>query len=88
VMTTSTSTKHAALARMATAYARGEAAVRRRHADLHDGDPRLIARFSNATIYQYGYHYQTDTLCYWRRENAELAALLDGDLSVPPTCTF
>lgn len=88
VMTTSSSAKQAALTRMNAAYARAEAGIRRRHADLHDSDPRLTSRFSNATIYQYGYHYQTDTLCYWRRESAELAALLDGDLSVPPTCAF
>ena len=73
---------------MATAYTRGEAAVRRRHADIHDADPRLTSRFTNATVYQFGYHYQTDTLCYWRRETAELAMVLDGDLSVPPTCAY
>ena len=44
--------------------------------------------FTNATVYPYGYHYQTDTLCYWRRETVELAAILYGDVSVPPTCTF
>jgi len=88
VTTASGSTSAAARARMASAFTRGEAAVRRRHADLHDADPRLTSRFENATIYQFGYHYQTDSLCYWRRETAELAALLDGDLAVPPTCAF
>jgi hypothetical protein len=88
IVTTSSSVRAAARARMATAYARGEAAVRRRHADFHDADPRLTSRFTNATVYQFGYHYQTDTLCYWRREMAEIAVVLDGDLSVPPTCAY
>lgn len=83
-----TATAMAARSRLEMAYARGEAAVQRRHADLHDADPRLLGQAANATVYPYGYLHHTDSLCYWRRERAELAIAIDGSAQVPPTCTW
>ena len=70
------------------AFDDGQAAVRRRHRDLHYAGPadNLIGRPANATIYGYGYLHQPDTLCYWERERAQLAAILDGATAPIPHC--
>ncbi|MDQ3341822.1 MAG: hypothetical protein M4D80_42285, partial [Myxococcota bacterium] len=66
----------------------GRAAVERRHGDFHyAGDPQdLIGRPANATIYGYGYLHQANALCYWERERAQLAAILDGATTPIPHC--
>jgi hypothetical protein len=79
----------AARGRLDAAYAAGEVAVQRRHTDLHAGpDDRLLDRPTNATIYGYGYLHQADTLCYWRRERAEISTVIDGSTEIPPTCAL
>lgn len=59
--------------------------VARRHADLHDPEPeRLLRPLPNPTIYNFGYLYRSETLCYWRRELAQTRnALLDSGVRVP-----
>jgi hypothetical protein len=66
----------------------GQAAVDRRHRDFHYQGPadNLIGRPANATIYAYGYLHQPNTLCYWVRERAQLAAILDGATAPIPHC--
>ena len=57
--------------------------VDRRHADLHDG-PRLIEEQENPTIYQYGYLFRAEELCFWQRERAQVRNIVnDEGLSVP-----
>lgn len=67
----------------------GRAAVDRRHANLHDDvDGRLTVRGSNPSLYQYGYLFWAQELCYWEREYAEASnALTDTDLD-QPACTL
>ncbi|HEU0035549.1 MAG TPA: hypothetical protein VFQ53_33290 [Kofleriaceae bacterium] len=80
----------AARDQLAAALAAGHAAVARRHADPHHAGPReqLFGRPANATVYGFGYLYQADMLCYWERERAQLAALLDGATEPAPACTL
>jgi hypothetical protein len=70
------------------ALADGKRAVARRHGDLHYMRPKeeLIGRPANATVYAYGYLHQADTLCYWEREKAQLAAIIDGATAPIPHC--
>ena len=61
--------------------------VDRRHADLHDpGGRRLLDPVPNATIYDFGYLYRADTLCFWRRELAQARAALGLDADPAPGC--
>ncbi|MEO8699023.1 MAG: hypothetical protein ABI867_03235 [Kofleriaceae bacterium] len=72
------------------ALADGTSAVARRHADPHFTGPReqLFGRPANATVYGFGYLFQADTLCYWQRERAQLAAIVDGATNPLPACTL
>jgi hypothetical protein len=71
-----------------SALADGRAAVARRHAAPHHTGPRdqLFGRPTNATVYGFGYLHQADTLCYWERERAQLAAIVDAPDTRIPTC--
>ena len=61
--------------------------VSRRHADLHDADPRsLLNRASNATLYMHGYLFYARDLCYWRRELVELRNFATGSDASVPAC--
>jgi hypothetical protein len=63
--------------------------VSRRHADLHDGlGAKLIEETANQTLYQYGYLFMADTLCYWNRELVEVTAILNATSEPIPTCLF
>jgi hypothetical protein len=79
----------ALLAQAESALAEAKKVVARRHAQLHDPEPsRLLVEGSNATIYHYGYLNEADSLCYWRRERAQLRQLVLGDSDVPPGCAI
>lgn len=67
----------------------GRTVVARRHGALHDDvDGKLTVRGDNTTLYDYGYLYWADELCYWEREYAEASNLLrDTDLE-EPACTL
>lgn len=41
-----------------------------------------------AQLYQFGYLHMADTLCYWRRELAQLEAIMGTASGVPPACVF
>jgi len=67
--------------------------VQRRHGDLHDTHRRRLLDASsdanpNQTFYQYGYLYMADTLCYWRRELAQVEGILGQASMPPPGCLF
>ncbi|MDQ3367076.1 MAG: hypothetical protein M3680_16755 [Myxococcota bacterium] len=67
--------------------------VARRHGDLHDTHgTRLLDRSTdespNQTFYQYGYLYMANTLCYWRRELAQVEAALGSTSAPAPGCLF
>src|SRR6185295_11414827 len=57
-----------ALARAEAALVLGRVVVARRHAALHDRDPRLREDNGNVTNYGYGYLRYAEDLCYWQRE--------------------
>jgi hypothetical protein len=60
-----------------------------RHSDLHDQhDRRLVERVENWGQYQYGYLFNTDTLCFWTRELAQVSAVLGSTTIDPPGCLF
>jgi len=59
----------------------------RRHDDLHDSlGARLTGQTENQTLYQYGYLFMADTLCYWDRELVQVQNILDGTSVPVPTC--
>jgi hypothetical protein len=66
-----------------------KAVIARRHRDLHDthGD-RITAKTTNHTFYQYGYLNNADTMCFWRREHAQVAAILGNQSEPPPACLY
>jgi hypothetical protein len=59
--------------------------IQRRHRALFDPDPLLlIHQPANPTLYQYGYLYEADTLCYWKRELAQAKNIvLQAGINVP-----
>lgn len=81
-----TTAGEAALARADTAFADGRAAVTRRHADLHDQDPRYLYPGPNRSIYQYGYLRMAEELCFWERERAMARNAVRGTTGAPPGC--
>jgi len=67
----------------------GKTIIARRHADLHDTHGnRITAKTSNHTFYQYGYLNNADTMCFWRRELAQVAAILGNASEPPPGCLY
>ncbi|MBA2540786.1 MAG: hypothetical protein H0V17_14195 [Deltaproteobacteria bacterium] len=63
--------------------------VSRRHGDLHDGlADKLIEETANDTLYQYGYLFMADTLCFWVRELAQVKSILNGTSESVPSCLF
>ena len=72
-----------------TVLAAAEIWIGERHAALWDPQPkRLLARADNATLYPYGYLYQADTLCFWKRERAQVHNLLLGAGLAVPACVL
>jgi hypothetical protein len=65
--------------------------VARRHADMHDTHGRRLLEKSsdengNRTIYQYGYLYMADILCFWQRELVQVEGILGRTSAAPPGC--
>ena len=70
---------------------RARKVVERRHDDLHDTHGRRLLEKStdespNRTIYQYGYLYMADTLCFWQRELLQVEGILGSASMAPPGC--
>jgi len=63
--------------------------VANRHGSFHDPlSERLVARGSNPTLYDYGYLYNAQSLCFWQRERGEARELILGEPWTDPGCTF
>jgi hypothetical protein len=75
------------LAKADNLLAQASEIVERRHVALAYPSPAQLTKVSeNPTIYPYGYLEMADTLCYWRRERAEVEGVTLG-MSVPvPRC--
>jgi len=83
------------LAGDAAAYARGHDAmvellgragdvVARRRGAMHSPSAATyVGRGGNHTLYQYGYLFNADTLCYWTRELRQLEQQAGGTVRVP-----
>lgn len=66
-----------------------QAVVERRHRALFDPDPLLlIHQPANPTLYQYGYLYEADTLCYWNRELIQAKNIALGSGIPVPGCVL
>jgi len=71
--------------------AQARTVVARRHADLHDTHGRRLLEkaseeSSNRTIYQYGYLYMANILCFWQRELGQVDGILGLTSAAPPGC--
>lgn len=63
--------------------------VARRHADLHDPDPgSLLQPFDNPTVYDFGYLYRAETLCFWERELGQVRRALGEEVTFIPGCSL
>ena len=77
-----------ALADMEAAFDRGRAIIDRRHAALFSPEPeRLLRGGLTQTLYQFGYLKQTEEMCYWERERAQILNLARGESLSVPACT-
>jgi len=79
----------ALVARLDALLAEGRAVVARRHGALHWPDAeRLLTRGRNPTLYQHGYLFYANTLCFWERERVQLQVLVNGSTASPPGCVL
>jgi hypothetical protein len=63
--------------------------VARRHGALHDPDPRwTAAEWDNPGLYDYGYLWHAENLCYWERERVQAREVLLGEEASVPGCAF
>ncbi len=63
--------------------------VARRRKALWDPDPiELLRDHPLPTVYDYGYLREADTLCFWRRERAQLRAAVAGETIFIPACVL
>lgn len=66
-----------------------ETIVARRRRALWDPDPNELLRDHQLpTVYDYGYLREADTLCFWRRERAQLRAVVTGETIFIPACVL
>ena len=72
------------------AFAAGQEVVARRKAATRDpaGERWMAPAWDNPTIYQYGYLYRSDTLCFWERERLKLAVVMGEDAGPVPGCAL
>ena len=80
----------AQLAAADAAFAGGQAVVSRRKSATQDpeGDRWMTPAWDNPTIYQYGYLYRSDTLCFWERERIKLEVIMGEDAGPVPGCAL
>ena len=78
------------LAEADAAFAAGQEVVARRKAATRDpaGERWMAPAWDNPTIYQYGYLYRSDTLCFWERERLKLAVVMGEDAGPVPGCAL
>ncbi|MBL8918306.1 MAG: hypothetical protein JNJ54_05560 [Myxococcaceae bacterium] len=69
--------------------ARAEAVVSRRRKALWDPDPaEVLGNHVTPTLYDYGYLREADTLCFWKRERAQLRQAVLGESLFTPGCVL
>ena len=80
----------AQLAAADAAFAGGQAVVSRRKSATQDpeGERWMTPAWDNPTIYQYGYLYRSDTLCFWERERIKLEVIMGEDAGPVPGCAL
>ncbi len=79
----------ALLAEADAELAKAEAFVTSRRRALWDPDPIEVLRNNdNPTFYDYGYLREADTLCFWKRERAQVKNLLRGEGGFVPACVL
>ena len=61
----------------------GDVVARRRGAMHSPNGATYVKRIGNHTVYQYGYLYHADTLCYWNRELLQLEQVAGQVVHVP-----
>ncbi len=77
------------LTRLDTLLAECSAVVQRRHRALHWPDAeRLLTRGRNPTLYQHGYLFYANSLCFWERERVQLQVLINGSTASVPGCVL
>ncbi len=80
---------NALLAQLPGLRDQGLEVVRRRHGSLHWPDAgRLLQRGRNPTLYQHGYLYYANSLCFWERERIQLLRLVTGATDAVPACVL
>jgi hypothetical protein len=68
---------------------KSETVVSRRRKNLWDPDPvEVLRNHDNPTVYDYGYLREADTLCFWKRERAQLRNVLLGESLFVPACVL
>lgn len=68
---------------------RAESFVSSRRRALWDPDPiEVLRNHDNPTFYDYGYLREADTLCFWKRERAQVRNLLKGEGLFVPACVL
>ena len=78
-----------ALTAAETELTAAEKIVARRRKALWDPDPNELLRDHQLpTVYDYGYLREADTLCFWRRERAQLRAAVMGETIFIPACVL
>jgi hypothetical protein len=78
----------AGLAQAAAAMTDAQSVVARRHGDLHNPGKWADQSWENPTIYDYGYLYHADQLCYWQRELVQAQNGVAGGTAPVPSCTL
>lgn len=77
------------LAQAEAELSRAETFVSRRRRALWDPDATEVLRaMPNPTFYDYGYLREADTLCFWKRERAQVRNLLKGEGLFVPACVL
>jgi hypothetical protein len=77
------------LAKADAAMSDAQTIVSRRHSHLHYPNGGFLTQpTDNATLYQYGYLYEADTLCYWQRESFQAKSVVTGQSMAAPSCVL
>ena len=78
-----------AIADAEATLATADTIVSRRRKRLWDPDPNeLLRNHENPTVYDYGYLREADTLCFWKRERAQLRNAVLGETIFIPACVL
>lgn len=77
------------LAEAESLLAAAQEIVHDRREHFHDPESdRLVTRAENPTLYDYGYLFNSDTLCFWNREMGQVRELVLRTNETDPGCTL